>query len=116
MAGETTHTDSQAASLSPERDIFSSQSDLDRALCDIVLSQGSMEYSPPPILSAHAMVPPPLEYSRDPILLAKFSTLLEQGLDKATRRITTDLKHEFQALGSGIGTIETTLDDTITRA
>lgn len=56
-----------------------------------------------------------MEYSGDPILLARFSTLLEQGLEKASKRITMDLKQEFQALGSRIGTLESNLDATTSR-
>lgn len=106
---------SQAASKSPDRDIFSFQSDMDRALCDITLSQGSMEDESASFPSAQAAAPSTTTYSGDPILLARFSTLLEQELENASKRITSDLKHEFQELGSRIGTIEATLDDTITR-
>lgn len=105
---------SKAVSMFPDRDIFSSQSDLDRALCHIA-SQGSMEDGPPSFPNSQSVAPPPIEYSVDPILLARFSTMLEQGLEKASKHITSDLKHEFQELGFRIVTIENTLEDTITR-
>lgn len=60
--------------------------------------------------------PPQPDYSGDPILLARFSTLLEQGPEIASRQITSDLKLEFKELGIQINTIETKLDDTVTRA
>lgn len=94
--------------------MFYSQSDVDRALGDMLFSQGSPDNSPSYPSNVQA-APPPAEYSGDPILLARFSALLDQGLEKATTCITSDLKREFQELGTRIGTLENTLDDTITR-
>lgn len=43
------------------------------------------------------------------------TTLIYQGREKASKCITSDLKREFQEWGTRIGTLETTLDKTITR-
>lgn len=86
---------------------------MDRAMGEIMSSQGSLfAGSELPDLPSQ---PPQPEYSGDPIVLARFSTLLEQGLEKASGQITSDLKQEFKELGSRINTIETKLDDTVIR-
>lgn len=81
QAGELADCASQAASLPSERDIFSSQSDLDKVLCDIALSQGSMKDGPP-LTPSVQVASSPKEYSGNPIILVRFSTLLDQGLEK----------------------------------
>lgn len=90
---------------SPVDDLFSSQnSDMDKALCEIMLGQGSGEESSP--LTSNVPAATPQIYSGDPIILAHFSTMLDQGLYKARKHITSYLKHEFQ---------ESKLDETIAR-
>lgn len=86
---------------------------MDKVLCDIELSQGSMEDSTPPTPLFSAA--PPQEYTGDSAIIACFCAILDQGLERENKRITTDLKHEFQELGTRIGTIESKLDETIDR-
>lgn len=83
---------------------------MDKALCDIVLSQGSMEDSPPPTPNVSAA--PLHEYPGNPAIIARFSALLDHSLERATKGITSDLKHEFHEFGTLIGTIDSKLDGT----
>lgn len=53
------------------------------------------------------------EYSGNPLILANFSALLKQSLEKAGRCITSELKKEFKDLGDRINTIETKLDSIV---
>lgn len=55
------------------------------------------------------------ENSGDPTVLARFSALLEHGLEKASNKITTDLKQEFKDWGDRNNAIENKLDATIKR-
>lgn len=80
---------------------------------EILTSQNSLQasqelLSPQPIAQQSA-------YSGDPIVLARFSALLEQGLDKTSKKITGDQKQLFQVLGSRINAIENKLDTTVGR-
>lgn len=112
--GELVDYSTHDSAPSPAGYLFSSQnSDMDKILCDIVLNQGSMEDSPSPTPLVSAA--PPQEYPGDPAIIARFPALLDQGLERVTKCITSDLKQEFQNLGTRIGTVESKLDETIVR-
>lgn len=54
-------------------------------------------------------------YSGDPIILARFSAMAQQGLEKATKKITTELKKEFRKPEDHIQTIKNKLDAMVRR-
>lgn len=76
-------------------------------------SQGSLQVSPELIPTQPPAAQP--EYSGDPTVLARLSALLEQGLAKASIKITTDSNQKFNDLGDHINAIENKLDVTIKR-
>lgn len=81
---------------------------------DIISSQNSLQASldlPNSQPIAHQPA-----YSGDPIILARFSALLEQRLEKASKRITGDLKQDFQDLGSRINAFKNKLYVTVGRS
>lgn len=51
-------------------------------------------------------------YAGDALLLARFSPLLQQKLNKAITLITADLKGDLQSIGEHLDTIEPKMDGT----
>lgn len=84
-----------------------------RAMGEILSSQGSSQASLTFPLTQPLL--PPAKYTGDPIILIRFSALLEQGLEKASKNITADLKQEFRDLGDHTNTIESKLEATVHR-
>lgn len=96
-------------SLSLNRDLLS-QSNVEKAL-DLSSNQDNI----PSSMSKGLTIPLHSDCSDDPLLLARFSTLLDRSLDKISTRIVSDIKSEFQALGTRMNTLENTLDNNIAK-
>lgn len=77
-------------------------SSLDRTMEDMINSQPSIGDNPE--LSSAQPLQKQLVYLGNTIILAIFSKLLEQGLEKASKLITTELKQEFKDLGANMDT------------
>lgn len=59
--------------------------------------------------------PQPIPYAEDTVLLACFSTMLQQVLSKACSIITNDTKQDIQNFGLRLDMIETKVDGMVAR-